>query len=80
MLVLPALAGDARLPRSCLALNLWLERALQGAVDRDCDGGLPGSIADFWSGKPEKPALMPLPKAFDGYCRSQKQAGLAPPA
>ena len=47
------------------ALNRWLEDRCKTLWAETGHGSLPGSIADVWAA--EKPSLMPLPTAFDGY-------------
>ncbi len=53
------------------ALNLWLEERCKALWAETAHGSLPGSIADAWEA--EKPALMPLPTAFDGYVEHSKR-------
>jgi len=53
------------------ALNLWLEQRCMALWAETAHGNLPGSIADVWEA--EKPALMPLPTAFDGYVEQSKR-------
>ena len=53
------------------ALNLWLEERCKALWVETAHGGLPGRIADVWEA--EKPALMPLPTAFDGYVEQSKR-------
>jgi transposase len=53
------------------ALNLWLEERCMALWAETAHGSLPGSIADVWEA--EKPALMPLPTAFDGYVEQSKR-------
>ena len=53
------------------ALNLWLEERCKALWAETMHGSLPGSIADVWEA--EKPALMPLPTAFDGYVEQSKR-------
>jgi len=53
------------------ALNLWLEERCKALWAEIEHGSLPGSIADVWEA--EKPALMPLPTAFDGYVELSKR-------
>ena len=52
-------------------LNLWLEERCKALWTETAHGSLPGSIADVWEA--EKPALMPLPTAFDGYVEQSKR-------
>ena len=47
------------------ALNHWLEDRCKLLWAETAHGTLPGSIAEVWVA--EKPALMPLPTAFDGF-------------
>ena len=53
------------------ALNLWLEERCKALWAETAHGSLPGSIADVWEA--EKPALMPLPTAFDGFVEQSKR-------
>ncbi|QDL90840.1 IS21 family transposase [Paroceanicella profunda] len=53
------------------ALNCWLEERCKALWAETAHGGLPGSIADVWQA--EKPSLMPLPTAFDGYVEQSKR-------
>ena len=63
------------------ALNLWLEERCRALWAETAHGSLPGSvvpqarlqrdIADVWEA--EKPALMPLPTAFDGFVEQSKR-------
>lgn len=52
-------------------LNNWLENRCRVLWAETAHGSLPGSIADVWEG--EKPALMPLPTAFDGFVEQSKR-------
>ena len=58
------------------ALNNWLEDRCKVLWAETAHGSLPGSIADVW--EEEKPALMPLPTAFDGFVEQSKR--VSPPA
>jgi len=53
------------------ALNNWLEDRCTVLWAETAHGNLPGSIADAWEA--EKPALMPLPTAFDGFVELSKR-------
>lgn len=53
------------------ALNRWLEERCKALWAETAHRTLPGSIADVWEA--EKPALMPLPTAFDGYVEQSKR-------
>ena len=53
------------------ALNNWLEDRCTVLWSETAHGSLPGSIADIWEA--EKPALMPLPTAFDGFVELSKR-------
>ena len=53
------------------ALNAWLEERCKLLWAETAHGTLPGSIADVWEA--EKPALMPLPTAFDGFVEQSKR-------
>jgi len=53
------------------ALNNWLEDRCTVLWAETAHGSLPGSIADAWEA--EKPALMPLPTAFDGFVELSKR-------
>ena len=53
------------------ALNNWLEERCKVLWAETAHGSLPGSIADIWEA--EKPALMPLPTAFDGFVEQSKR-------
>ena len=53
------------------ALNRWLEERCKALWVETVHGGLPGSIDDVWQA--EKPSLMPLPTAFDGYVEQSKR-------
>lgn len=53
------------------ALNVWLEERCKVLWAETAHGTLPGSIADAWEA--EKPALMPLPTAFDGFVEQSKR-------
>ena len=53
------------------ALNAWLEERCKLLWAETAHGTLPGSIADTWEA--EKPALMPLPKMFDGFVDERKR-------
>ena len=53
------------------ALNNWLEDRCKVLWADTAHGRLPGSIADIWEA--EKPALMPLPTAFDGFVELSKR-------
>jgi transposase len=53
------------------ALNNWLEDRCKVLWAETAHGSLPGSIADIWEA--EKPALMPLPTAFDGFVELSKR-------
>lgn len=53
------------------ALNEWLEDRCKLLWAETAHGSLPGSIADAWEA--EKPALMPLPTAFDGFVELSKR-------
>jgi hypothetical protein len=52
------------------ALNVWLEERCKLLWAETAHGTLPGSIADVWEA--EKPALMPLPTAFDGFVEAEQ--------
>lgn len=53
------------------ALNNWLEDRCTVLWSETAHGSLPGSIADVWEA--EKPVLMPLPTAFDGFVELSKR-------
>lgn len=53
------------------ALNDWLEERCKVLWAETAHGTLSGSIADAWEA--EKPALMPLPTAFDGFVEHSKR-------
>ena len=53
------------------ALNNWLEERCKVLWAETARGSLPGSIADIWEA--EKPALMGLPTAFDGFVEQSKR-------
>lgn len=53
------------------ALNNWLEDRCKVLWAETAHGSLPGSIADIW--ETEKPTLMPLPTAFDGFVELSKR-------
>ena len=53
------------------ALNAWLEQRCMDLWHDIPHGGLPGSIADVW--KEERLALMPVPRAFDGFVEYSKR-------
>lgn len=53
------------------ALNVWLEERCKVLWAETAHGTLPGSIGDAWEAK--KPALMPLPTAFDGFVEQSKR-------
>lgn len=53
------------------ALNVWLEDRCKALWAETAHGNLPGSIADAWEA--EKPALMTLPTAFDGFVEHSKR-------
>jgi transposase len=53
------------------ALNNWLEDRCKVLWADTAHGRLPGSIADIWEA--EKPALMLLPTAFDGFVELSKR-------
>jgi transposase len=53
------------------ALNNWLEDRCKVLWAETAHGRLPGSIVDIWEA--EKPALMPLPTAFDGFGELSKR-------
>lgn len=53
------------------ALNVWLEERCKVLWAETAHGTLPGSIADAWEA--EKPALMTLPTAFDGFVEQSKR-------
>ena len=53
------------------ALNRWLEERCKVLWAETAHGTLPGSIADVWEA--EKPALMQLPIAFDGFVELSKR-------
>jgi hypothetical protein len=53
------------------ALNAWLEQHCQDLWRDTAHGTLPGTIADVWSA--ERPALMALPAAFDGFVEQSKR-------
>lgn len=53
------------------ALNNWLEDRCKVLWAETAHGGLSGSIADVW--EDEKPTLMPLPTAFDGFVELRKR-------
>jgi transposase len=53
------------------ALNNWLEDRCKVLWADTAHGRLPGSVADIWEA--EKPALMPLPTAFDGFVELSKR-------
>ena len=53
------------------ALNAWLEQRCVELWHETAHGTLPGTIADVWA--EEKPALMPLPVAFDGFIEQSKR-------
>ncbi len=53
------------------ALNNWLEDRCKALWAETRHGSLSGSIADAWEA--EKPALMPLPTAFDGFVELSKR-------
>lgn len=61
--VMPAFADLAE-------LNIWLEERCQGLWRETPHGSLPGSIFDVWEA--EKPVLMDLPSAFDGFVEHSK--------
>lgn len=53
------------------ALNNWLEDRCKVLWAETAHGSLPDSIADAWEA--EKVALMPLPRAFDGFVELSKR-------
>jgi transposase len=53
------------------ALNDWLEDRCKVLWSETAHGSLQGSIADAWEA--EQPALMPLPRAFDGFVELSKR-------
>ena len=53
------------------ALNDWLEDRCKVLWSETAHGSLQGSITDAWEA--EKPALMPLPRAFDGFVELSKR-------
>ena len=52
-------------------LNQWLEDRCIALWSEIAHRGLPGSVADAW--KAEKPILMVLPPAFDGFIEHSKR-------
>lgn len=56
------------------ALNNWLEERCKALWAETAHGSLSGSIADIW--EIEKPSLMPLPTAFDGFV--ERRARVSP--
>ena len=57
-------------PTLC-ALNDWLEQRCQQLWQEIAHGQLPGSVADVWV--QERPALMPMPRPFDGFVEHAKR-------
>lgn len=53
------------------ALNAWLEQRCMDLWHDIPHGGLPGSIFDVW--RAEQPALMSVPRAFDGFVEQSKR-------
>ena len=53
------------------ALNVWLEDRCKVLWAETAHGSLPGSVAKAWEA--EKPTLMPLPTAFDGFVEQSKR-------
>ena len=53
------------------ALNVWLEGRCKVLWAETAHGSLPGSISDAW--EVEKPALMALPTAFNGFVEHSKR-------
>ncbi len=53
------------------ALSEWLEDRCKVLWSETAHGSLSGSITDAW--EVEKPALMPLPTAFDGFVEMSKR-------
>lgn len=53
------------------ALNDWLEQRCQQLWQEIAHGQLPGSVADVWV--QERPALMPMPRPFDGFVEHAKR-------
>ena len=53
------------------ALNEWLEGRCKVLWSETAHGSFSGSITDAWEA--EKPALMPLPTAFDGFVELSKR-------
>jgi transposase len=53
------------------ALNDWLEASCKALWTLIAHNKLPGSVADVWAA--ERPALMPLPRAFDGFVEHTKR-------
>ena len=53
------------------ALNAWLERRCVDLWGQVPHGTLPGTIAEVWAS--EKPSLMALPPAFDGFVEHTKR-------
>jgi len=53
------------------ALNQWLKERCKVLWAETAHGTLPGSIADIWQA--EKPDLISLPTAFDGFVEKSKR-------
>ena len=52
-------------------LNAWLEERCVALWHEIEHGKLPGTVADVWA--QEKPALMPMPRPFDGFVEHTKR-------
>ena len=52
-------------------LNAWLEQRCQALWHEIEHGKLPGTVADVWA--QERSALMPVPRAFDGFVEHTKR-------
>jgi transposase len=57
---------------SCLGdLNAWLQERCVALWHEIEHGKLPGTVADVWD--QERPALMPMPRPFDGFVEHTKR-------
>ena len=52
-------------------LNDWLEQRCKALWGEITHGKLPGTLADVWA--QERPLLMPVPRAFDGFVEHTKR-------
>lgn len=57
-------------------LNAWLEQRCQALWHEIEHGKLPGTVADVWA--QERSALMPVPRAFDGFVEQPRETFACP--